>query len=651
MTNRVPLSGKKRLLALLAALCFAAVSRAETSPAVLAPGGTTPGGVTVSEASILPSFSPMAGTFLYRLRLHNKASFEQDVTLLASAAIERSGSASATVRLAPGGSAFVALPLPPVNVHVFSLSIRDASGTFPYEGGRAFHYYGMSAHSARHSSYYSSSFDDDSCAYLSKSVPYEAVQEAVKALLEKLHKAQGSSYGSYSTPYGSYSCARGEEMSCVKASQVSDPWPTDWRAYLPYPLCIVADRDFPDIPEGAREALRRYVAAGGNLLLVGDRAECLEIRGALFSDALTSLAQNASPDKGAPLHYGLGEAFVHEVADVPGLRRDDLPDDIVGKLVDAMRDAKCVFDAPILKEARTNPYFLIDLANRLHIPAGLFITVLILFVLLAGPVSMLVLARRNRRIWILWVLPAISLVFTFAIVGTMLAREGVHPYSTRDAVTLLAQRDGRALTIGGVAVYAPFSLRGGLDFDRESDIAPVIFADGGSLSYGRTLHYGGGWVAPRTPALFGIRRFDVLRERLEVFESADGIEVVNALGAPLARLTLWDAGGCVHTAASIPSGARVRLVPAQEAPADVVRRIHGVYNSRYGKNYQVGYDWREPEKPSYGERGLPCFQSAYAAEIKGACPFLDDPLRGRSHHAEDSALVFGSYASVTAGGL
>jgi hypothetical protein len=78
-----------------------------------------------------------------------------------------------------------------------------------------------------------------------------------------------------------------------------------------------------------------------------------------------------------------------------------------------------------------------------------------------------------------------------------------------------------------------------------------------------------------------------------------------------------------------------------------VRRIQGVYNSRYGKNYQDGYDWRGPEKPAYGGRGQPRFRFAYAAEIKGACPFLDDPLRDRPHHAEDSAFVFGSYAPST----
>ena len=154
-------------------------------------------------------------------------------------------------------------------------------------------------------------------------------------------------------------------------------------------------------------------------------------------------------------------------------------------------------------------------------------------------------------------------------------------------------------------------------------------------------------MAPRSPSLFGIRRFDILRERIEVFESEDGVEIVNALGAPISRLTLWDAQGRVHTAEAIPSGARVRLTQANEAPPEVMRRVTGVYNSRHGKNLQEGYDWRKPEKPSFGGRGMPKFRSAYAAEIKGACPFLEDPLQGRSHHAEDSALVFGSFEPKT----
>ncbi len=604
-------------------------------------GGRTPGGVEVSSASILPENNPMAGTFLVRLRLRNTAAFEQDVTCIVPNAIDNKGTASSTMRLAPGGTAFATLPMPPVDLHFQVLRIRDSSGECYFNNDRPFNFY-----SGDNGSYhrYSSSFEDDSCAYLSKSVPYEAFQEAIKAKYEEAQKAQGgTSWGTFSTKFGSYKCARGGDLKCVKSSQVAAPWPTDWRAYLPYPLCIVADRDFPDIPEGAREALRRYVAAGGNLLLVGDRAECLKIRGELFADALASLTLQSPLKTPLTLHYGLGEARVLQVADITNLKSADLPGEAVGELADAIRDAKCVFHSAFLRNLETNPYFVIDISHRLHIPTGLFITVLLLFVILAGPVSMIVLARRNRRIWIIWVLPAISLVFTLVIIASMLMSEGVRPFSTRDAVTLLAQRDGRALTIGGVSVYAPFALARGLDFDRDSDIAPVVHTGGGSLDYGRTLHYGGGWVAPRSPALFGVRRFDILRERVEVFESEDGVEIVNALGAPISRLTLWNSEGRIFAAESVPSGARVRLFQTHEVPQKVMRRITGVYNSRYGKNLQEGYDWREPEKPSLGERGRPKFKSAYAAEIKGACPFLDDPLKGRKHHADDSALVFGSY--------
>ena len=630
----------------IAALAFlAAVSVTIAEPLRISSGGRTRGEVVVSSASILPESNPMPATFLVRLRLRNTMSFEQDVTCIATDAIDGKGRASTTVRLPPGGTAFVTLPLPPVTVHVRTIKLRDSGGECIYDiGGGVFDYY--AGNSPYH--YYDTVFIDDSCAYLSKSVPYEPFQEAFKTAYVEAQKPQkGNTWGTFTTAFGSYHCARGGDMKCVKSSQVGDPWPTDWRAYLPYPLCIVADRDFPEIPEGAREALRRYVAAGGNLLLVGDRAECFKIRGELFADALTSLALTAPSEAGSPLHYGLGEAHVLPLADVSGLKVADLPVGAISEIADSIRDAKCVFKSAFLREPKTNPYFLIDISHRLHIPTGLFITVLLLFVILAGPVSMIVLARRNRRIWIIWVLPAISLVFTVVIVASMLMSEGVRPYSTRDAVTLLAQRDGRALTIGGVSVYAPFSLSGGLDFGRESDIAPVVHTGGGPLDYGRTLHYGGSWVAPRSPSLFGIRRFDILRERVEVFESDDGVEIVNALGAPISRLTLWDSEGRVFSAESVPSGARVRLSQANEAPQKVIRRVTGVYNSRYGKNLQEGYDWREPEKPSLGGRGMPKFRSAYAAEIKGACPFLEDPLQGRSHHAEDSALVFGSFEPKT----
>ena len=91
-------------------------------------GGRTRGEVEVSSASILPESNPMPGTFLLRLRLRNTMPFEQDVTCVAPDAIDGKAKASTMVRLSPGGTAFVTLPLPPVTVHVRTIKLRDSGG-------------------------------------------------------------------------------------------------------------------------------------------------------------------------------------------------------------------------------------------------------------------------------------------------------------------------------------------------------------------------------------------------------------------------------------------------------------------------------------------------------------------------------------------
>ena len=57
---------------------------------------------------------------------------------------------------------------------------------------------------------------------------------------------------------------------------------------------------------------------------------------------------------------------------------------------------------------------------------GMFV-LMVLFAVVVGPVSMIVLGRKNRRIWLLWTVPTLSVLCSLAVVGTLLFSHGGRP--------------------------------------------------------------------------------------------------------------------------------------------------------------------------------------------------------------------------------
>ena len=632
-----------RFYSVLAAIALLFVSAGLLPAVTISSGGMTAGGIRVTDTSLSPARGEwICGTYVVRLRLENTQPFPQDVRVTFS-------DLASSARVAAGGSAIVSIPVPAVNgISVYHCNIRDHKG----ETSFTFHdsvycssNVGSSYHS--HSGYYSLYGFDDASLYLSSSFSSDDVKTGYRNYLNPSSGSSGHSYSSHSVSVSGYLTVSGSDASTLKATEVSDPWPADWRCYSPFNVCLIADRDYSAIPENGKEALREYVAAGGNVFVAGQREECVKIIRELSGTSFGEMVVNGDLEKQAFIHYGLG-SFGYCVAKDFATFATTADKSWYKDAVDRLRDAKSVYNAGFLNDKSKNPYFSIDNSAREKVPSKLFIALLLAFVVLAGPVSIYVLAKKNKRIWLLWVLPSISFVFSAAIILAMLVSEGVTPYSTRDAVTFLGQGDGRAVTIGGISVYSPLSLPG-LDFRNDSDVLPLVARDRnstGEITAGKTLHYGTGWVRPRVPCVFAVRRTDVLRERVEVMRAEDGsIEIVNALGAPLKKITLWDENGAVHVAENVTSGAKVKLQGVEkDADVQIEGRVKWAFNSKYAYNGLESFDiGKKSSVTLQGDMATVNFKCLYAAEIDDGCPFLDDPLADRKHHSEDSALVIGSY--------
>ena len=474
--------------------------------------------------------------------------------------------------------------------------------------------------------------------YVSRSLSAERLRDQLSKTAESL-KAKGGFGGGSS--YGGSSF----DPTAARAGDFAEPWPGDWRAYSVFSAVFVAERDLPELPAPAKAALRDYAAAGGAVFLVGAERVPAEFADAALAALSTPAAAgstlvSADPiPAGAALRCGLGLfAAVPESVARPG-STDDLPEDLGAFLLRHVLRACSVLDGQNEVVDHVAGAASGAAAGELgRPPVGVFLLLLTAFAVLAGPVSLWILARKNRRIHILWVLPAVSAVFSVAILLSLLLREGVTPTVDMRCGVLLDQRAGRAVVLAGHAFYSPLTL-GPVDLPADAAVAPADRGGGsGPLRAGRTARYEG-WIAPRTPGTFSSAAVRATPLRLDVrIDPASGaLEAVNAFGAPIDELYLLDDNGLLFSASGIAPGAT--------APLDALRGDdeHGKSWTKHRDNLRTALAYGSvPLKLDVLSRPDPAARRFYVAVLP-ASPFESNPLPGRKSKKNERTVVYGVY--------
>ena len=428
-------------------------------------------------------------------------------------------------------------------------------------------------------------------------------------------------------------------------------WPDDWTAYSAFDALVVETGDFAKMPPAARKALRDYADAGGCVAFLGEGGE-LDEAAAAFPMPTTPLRADA------PCGFGRVLVF-HDL--LPASNRVDV------------EMARVAFARQAL--ARTSVWQYRDLDPNKWLqaipvpnatgekPVAAIIALLAAFFVLGGPVAVFVLARANRRLWIYWLLPAFSAVVSGAILLVVLLREGTAPNVRLQSATLLDQPARRATTLGAIGIYAPVGIRGGLEFAPSQDVTPLAVPAGATVESGARQRYSSAWAPARTASFFQTREVLERHERLLVEEKPDGtVEVVNALGAPIASLRLRASDGILYEAAALAPGERRALArsaspapPAGDATASPSPSRGGpgasprpfgpsafadsLFLNFSGKDSSdVGWTLRAP--PDLGDLALD--KGTYCAILDGS-PFLASPLTRGTPRVSALSVVLGRY--------
>ena len=342
-------------------------------------------------------------------------------------------------------------------------------------------------------------------------------------------------------------------------------WNTNWLGFSRYDGVIVTDEDSRQMPPDVQAALWHYVECGGALLVLGARElpEKWRLKESLQPEPPTGAA-------GIDIyHIGFGQCIVSPETDTKSLNQKQWRQVVESWLKTA---APWHWGNSVEEANRIFP-----VVGKLGIPVrGLFLLML-LFAVAIGPVNLIVLSRKKRRIWLLWTTPVISLATCFAVFAYATFAEGWKRVVRTEGLTILDERAHRATTIGWTAFYSALTPGDGLHFGYETELTPQISARNTNkvltIDWTRNQHLASGWITARVPTHFMIRKSEMRRERVTVRRGADArLSMVNGLGADISQFWLKDQDGTIYAATDIPAGLEAELVLQPDLRIDNLNR-------------------------------------------------------------------------------
>jgi hypothetical protein len=435
------------------------------------------------------------------------------------------------------------------------------------------------------------------------------------------------------------------DTSSIRLAQFDEGiqrWSTNWLAYTRFDGIILRAIQFDAAPAPVREAVWRYVESGGVLLLLG--------RPDLPERAPKHLASKLGRLVSAPIMFG--HVLVHPETDLENL---DQP---------AISRAISLFEATqtpwMTARHRSSPTTDFPPVAGINLPGRNLFLLLLAFAIIIGPVNLIVLARKQRRIWIFWTIPVFSVITCALLFAYAVWAEGWEISVRTRLLTYLDESTHRAVTIGGVALYSPLTSGDGLRFSHDTELAPLSSSRYDYYNSERQQrieltsgqHLAEGWLTARIPTFFLVRKNENRRERLSFsLDAAGNSVVVNGLGRPIKRLWAILPDGRQVTGGSIGAGDRAVLTHSRPSPPFAERaKASRLPEIAFSQNWLIETNLAtslSTGSTSGTTREIPATMffrhlepGMYLAELEGSNPFFE-PIVAHAGVRRDEAVVLG----------
>ena len=545
------------------------------------------------------------GYLAWRVRVVNSSPSQSHIVRLSLRGTTSGSSIRAvqrTVQVPPGGRARVSLMQPPLKAQFNGIRVTIDGQTQEDPT-----WVKAPSHGKRESSFGSS--PDITLRVLSCQ---ELAEPSFDVLTERLKKivirGSGSSSGS------------SKEPSITRAAWPADNWPGQWLALSRWDALVLTEDAWRMMPPEARQAVWDYTRAGGQLLVEG------EIE-------LPSGWKNRDLAAGEPYdRFALGFGQCILTGGTPKLA--DWSNAQLDRVINRWRSAMAPWE-PNRDFTDANNDF--PVVEDVSVPVRALLGLVTVFALVMGPLNFVVLSRLNRRIWLLWTVPVLAVLFSGAVFGAAVWSEGWNPRVRSSGITVLDQRNNRASTIGWLGYYCPMTPGDALTFDRATELTPEVVSSYRYTSaregQPRTIDWTqgqrltSGWLQARVPAHFLVRKTEPRRERVTVRKQDNQLVAVNGLGTRIDKLTVADRSGSLYRATDIEPGDSVTLKPLDEQTENTTSEsLSGLYNH---ENWLNGVEDVKSSPREYLKPGC------YIAVTDQPAAFIESGLDSvRDHRAE-----------------
>lgn len=434
----------------------------------------------------------------------------------------------------------------------------------------------------------------------------------------------------------------------VRADRPIREWSDNWLSYSRFHGLVLEADELRGAPASVREAIWSYVRLGGTLLVLGEIEEAVPSPWRARRQAV-----EVGDERVDAYAVGFGRCWV-------------MAADALERWEDAGNDSRlrAFFEHGGATWERVRG---VDQANRdfpvidnLGVPVRGLLVLMILFAVVLGPVNVMMLARWNRRMWMLWTTPMIAVLFSAAVFGYAAFAEGWRAHSRVTGLTLLEEEHHRASTFGWAGFYSPLTPADGLRFDRYTELTPQVRTSGWSnegsprfIDWTEGQHLSAGWVQARIPSHFTIRRSQTRRERLTFEVEAGGnMQVTNGLGADIHRLYVRNEAGQLYRAQGVQAGGSASLVLVAEVGDDARdgddERMR--LDELYAGDWLSAIDTLAMSRGGMAEATLHqhVARNTYLAVVDGS-PFMEPGL-GVARQRESESVVYGIMAEPLRGG-
>lgn len=424
-------------------------------------------------------------------------------------------------------------------------------------------------------------------------------------------------------------------INFVTAALPPASWSPNWLGYSRYDGIIVTAADLRAMTAEARAAIGQYVECGGSLLIFGD-------------DPTVPDNWRPQPVIGLPIKAsspGFGHCFVSSEKDYTKMN--------LGALFFVETSWYQTMEPWQRQNNPAEANRSLPVIEDIGIPVRGLVALMIVFAITIGPVNLIVLTRTKRRLWLFWTVPVLSFFTCVMVMGFMIVSEGWEVRRRAECFTILDENSHRASTLGCLGVYAPLLPGEGLRFSAQTEVSYQDEQDNSSYGYrhnrsgpqlsmdwSRDQHLVSGWMTPRAPSHFLLRKSETRRERVTIAPGSDGcLEAMNGLGAEIAEFWYMNESGVIFSAEHIPAGGRVTLnqksKPATRREAKALRQVYlHSYLDAVNHVHQTVTDLLAPR--------------TYLAFLDGT-PFLDDDAAKGASNKSRSA-VFGILKEGNDGG-